>query len=215
MGKRIGKILKRIIKEVSYIIYPPNDRCISCGEDFIGLCPICKSEIKRVKETKDNYYSYAYYNGVIKNVILNFKYKKIFLAGDILSEFLLEIIKENNIEADGIFFVPASKKSIKKRGFNQCEIIAKKVGEFTSIPVYKSLIKIKETKEQKTLSKYDREENIKDAFIILKSEEVKDKRIILIDDVITTGATIKECEKVLREFGAKEIKILTISKNYI
>jgi len=215
MGKRIGKILKRIIKEVLYIIYPPNDRCISCGEDFIGLCPICKSEIKRVKENNDNYYSYAYYNGVIKNLILNFKYKKIFLAGDILSEFLLEIIKENSIEADGIFFVPASKKSIKKRGFNQCEILAKKVGEFTSIPVYKSLVKIKETKEQKTLSKYDRKDNIKDAFMILKPEEVKDKKIILIDDVITTGATIRECEKVLREFGAKEIKILTISKNYI
>lgn len=215
MGKRFSKILKRIIKEVLYIIYPPNDRCISCGEDFIGLCPICKSEIKRVKENNNKYYSYAYYNGVIKNIILNFKYKKIFLAGDILSEFLLEIIKENNIEADGIFFVPASKKSVKKRGFNQCEILAKKVGEFTSIPVYKSLVKIKETKEQKTLSKYERKDNIKDAFIILKSEEVKDKRIILIDDVITTGATIKECEKVLREFGAKEIKILTISKNYI
>ena len=215
MGKRFGKVLKRIIKEVLYIIYPPNDRCISCGEDFIGLCPICKSEIKRVKENNDNYYSYAYYNGVIKNLILNFKYKKIFLAGDILSEFLLEIIKENSIEADGIFFVPASKKSIKKRGFNQCEILAKKVGEFTSIPVYKSLVKIKETKEQKTLSKYDRKDNIKDAFMILKPEEVKDKKIILIDDVITTGATIRECEKVLREFGAKEIKILTISKNYI
>lgn len=215
MGKRVNKILKRIIKEILYLIYPPNDKCISCGEDFIGLCPICKSEIKRVKDNSDNYYSYAYYNGVIKNVILNFKYKKVFLAGNILSQFLLELIKENNIEADGIFFVPASKKSIRKRGFNQCEVMAKEVGEVTSIPVYKSLMKVKETKEQKTLSKYDREKNIKDAFVVIKSEDVKDKRIILIDDVITTGATVKECEKVLKHFGAKEIKVLTISKNYI
>lgn len=215
MGKSFSKILKRIIKEALYLIYPPDDKCICCGEDFIGLCPVCTSEIKRVKDNKDNYYSYAYYNGVIKKIILNFKYKKVFLAGSILSDFLIELIKENNIVADSIFFVPASKKSIKKRGFNQCEVMSKGIGEALSIPVYKSLIKVKETKEQKTLSKYDREKNIKDAFSIKRPEEVKDKKIILIDDVITTGATIKECEKTLRKFGAKEIVVLTISKNYI
>jgi len=215
MGKRISKILKRIIKEFLYLIYAPRDACVNCGEEFIGLCPICKSKIKRVKNNEDNYYSYSYYNGVAKNIILNFKYKKIFLAGNVLAGFLIELILENNIKADGIVFVPASKKSIKKRGFNQCELIAKEVSEATSIPIYRTLIKIRETKEQKTLSKEDRVKNIQNSFSVIKENDIKDKVIILIDDVITTGATIKECEKTLKKFGVKEIKVLTLSKSYI
>ena len=215
MGKGTLKVLKRFFNEVLYLFYPPSNKCISCGEDFIGLCPLCESSIKRAYSIEKNYYSYAYYNGVMKNLILSFKYKKKFFSGKILSDFLVELIDENNIEADGILFVPMSKKSLKKRGFNQCEILAKEVSEVKGIPIYRSLVKVKETKEQKTLSKYDRYENIKNAFRILKEEDIKDKVLILIDDVITTGSTLKECEKILIDYGAKEIKVLTLSKNYI
>lgn len=214
MGKRFIKILKIIINEVLYIIYPPENKCIVCGEEYIGLCPLCLTKIQRVRENS-RIYSYAYYSGVIKEIILKFKYKKIFLAGNILADFLYELIKENKIEAEGILYVPCSKETLKQRGFNQCEIIAKILGEKLDIPVYNDLVKIKNTREQKVLSREERFKNIKDAFKLKHNNNIKDKNIILIDDVITTGATLFECEKILKENGAKEIKILTVAKSYI
>ena len=104
---------------------------------------------------------------------------------------------------------------MKKRGFNQCEIIARKLGEKLDLPVYSDIVKIKNTKEQKALSKEERFINIKGAFKVKNSNNIKNKKIILIDDVITTGATLLECEKVLKENGVKEIKILTVAKSYI
>ncbi|MBU5454361.1 ComF family protein [Caproiciproducens sp. MSJ-32] len=214
MGKGIIKILKTIINELLYIIYPPDNKCIVCGEEYIGVCPLCLSKIQRVKENSE-IYSYAYYSGVIKEIILKFKYKKVFLAGNILADFLYELIQENKIEADGILYVPCSKETLRRRGFNQCEIMARILGEKLDIPVYNDLIKIKNTKEQKILSREERFINIKNAFKLKNTNNVKDKRIILIDDVITTGATLLECEKILKENGVKEIKILTVAKSYI
>lgn len=214
MGKRLIKILKIIKDELLYIVYPPDNKCIGCGEDYIGLCPLCLTKIQRVRENS-RIHSYAYYSGVIKEIILKFKYKKVFLAGNILADFLYELIKENKIEAEGILFIPCSKETLKKRGFNQCEIIARKLGEKLDLPVYSDIVKIKNTKEQKALSKEERFINIKGAFKVKNSNNIKNKKIILIDDVITTGATLLECEKVLKENGVKEIKILTVAKSYI
>jgi competence protein ComFC len=214
MGKGFIKVLKIIKRELLYIIYPPENNCIVCGDNYIGVCPICLSKIVRVKEDS-KIYSYAYYSGVIKELVLNFKYKRIFLAGNILADFLYELIKENNIEADGIFFIPCSKSAVKKRGFNQCEVIARILGDKLDIPVYKDILKAKKTKEQKTLTKEERYENIIGAFKVKTDKNIKNRKIILIDDVITTGATLLECEKILKENGAKEINILTVAKSYI
>ena len=107
-----------------------------------------------------------------------------------------------------------SKNSIKKRGFNQCEVIAKHLSEELNIPVSKSLIKIKDTKEQKSLSKEERYKNIKDAFEI-RDKKILNKRILLIDDVVTTGATLLECEKIFKKYNVEEITVLTIAKSHI
>ena len=74
---------------------------------------------------------------------------------------------------------------------------------------------MKKTKIQKTLSREERYENIKDAFKVVEEKQVYGRKFILIDDVITTGATLSECIKVLKKSGADEIKILTVAKSYI
>ncbi|GAB6169243.1 ComF family protein [Clostridium carnis] len=215
MGKRIIKEIKIIIDGLLDIIYPPENKCITCGEeDHVGLCYKCNNKIKRITDNT-GIISYAHYGGTIKKLILAFKYKKNFYAGEILSDYLCKLIKENKIEADIIFYVPISKESLKIRGFNQCEVMAKNISKKFNIPISKGLIKVRKTKEQKTLSKEERAENVIGAFDIKNPKDVKDKNIILIDDVVTTGETLKECEKILKKYEACTINILTVSKSNI
>lgn len=216
MGKTIFKILIKIYKELLDIIYPPEEKCIVCNEDgFIGICPYCKSKIKRSSLNDKSNISYGFYGGVLKKIILEFKYERNFIAGDLLSELLMELINEKQIEADTICYVPMTKKSVKNRGFNQCKIIAKNISYYTDIPVSSCIIKNKNTKEQKTLSKEERLSNIKGAFVINNNNDIKDKNVILIDDVTTTGSTVDECKKILKKCGANKIIVLTIAKSNI
>lgn len=214
MGKRIIELLITLKDEFLDIIYPPKNNCIVCESEFVGLCPLCKSKIQKVKEDEE-FFSYGYYNGVLKKLILEFKYKQNFVAGKILAELLYDVIKNKKIEIDCIVFIPSSKKAIKERGFNQCEYLAKEINKSLKLKIYKDLIKAKNIKEQKLLSKEDRFKNIKGAFSLKTNKNIKNKRVLVIDDVVTTGATLYECEKLLRENGASEIKILTVAKSYI
>lgn len=215
MGKRVIKIIKEIIDEILDIIYPPDNKCISClKEDYIGLCEECTSKIKRAYENEE-IISYGYYGGVLKKLILSFKYNRNFLSGRILGDFLCVLIKENKIKADMVVYVPMSKKSIKKRGFNQCKIMAEVISKEFNIPISGNLIKIKETKEQKILTRDERRNNVLDVFDVISKSEFIGKNIILIDDVVTTGVTIKECEKILKKHGACTINLLTVAKSNI
>lgn len=214
MGKRVIELLISLKDELLDIIYPPKDNCIICGEEFLGICPLCTEKIKRVKET-DGILAYGYYSGVLKQLILEFKYKKNFVAGMILVEFLFDLIKDSNVSIDGIVFIPSSKKTLKQRGFNQCEYLANELSKKIKVDLYKDIIKVKNTKEQKLLSKEDRFKNISGAFDLKDKNNIKNKRLLLIDDVVTTGATVYECEKILKKNGAESIKILTVAKSYI
>lgn len=215
MGKRFIKALKLIVNEILDVVYPPEEICISCRSDgYVGLCNICESKIRRVRSNQ-NILSFAYYGGPIKRIILSLKYKNNFFAGKLLGNYLCKLINENNIVADCIFYVPISKETLKIRGFNQCEIMAKVISEQFEIPIYHSLIKVKNTKEQKTLSKDERKKNLIGVFDVNKPKEVYGKSIILLDDVTTTGATLIECEKILKKYGASTIKLLTVAQSTI
>ena len=215
MGKKIIKTIKGIISGILDIIYPPYSKCIACDtEDFIGICHLCKSKIKRVEKQDNTILSYGYYGGILKKLILSFKYDKNFTAGKILSELLIELIYEKKLEFDIICYVPMTKSSIRKRGFNQCEIICKNLSEALCVPISKSLIKTKDTKEQKSLSKEERAKNIKDVFKVV-DKDILNKRILLIDDVVTTGSTLLECKKVLEKYNVEKITVLTIAKSNI
>lgn len=218
----MGKTVKTFIIDVFYgileVIYPRENYCIICGEnDCFGLCKSCRRKINISNSPQeDNIVSYGYYGGILKELILKFKYKSDFTAGDILAELLEEyIIKNIDYEDYVLTYIPLSKKSKRIRGFNQCEYIAKKISRDLCIDVLEILIKEKETKEQKKLKKEERRENVKDAFNINKNLKNKEYNIILIDDVVTTGATIMEAYSVLKKYGANNIKVLTLAKSHI
>ena len=215
MGKEIIKIIKIALEALLDIIYPYDNKCIICGvEGFLGICSKCKSEIKRVHQ-QEEIMAYGYYGGVLKKLILNLKYHKSFIAGKVLADLLCQIIIEKKLSIDCICYVPISKDSLKKRGFNQCSVLAKNISSILDIPVIDCFVKVKETKEQKLLGKEERMKNILDAFEIKNKEKLFKKNILLIDDVYTTGATINECKKNIEKCNINKIYLLTIAKSNI
>ena len=215
MGKEIIKIIKIVPEALLDIIYPYENKCIICGvEGFLGICSKCRSDIKRVNQ-QEEIMAYGYYGGVLKKLILNLKYHKSFIAGKVLADLLCQIIIEKELSIDFICYVPISKASLKKRGFNQCSVLAKNISSILDIPVIDCLVKVKETKEQKLLGKEERMKNILDAFEIKNKEKLFKKNILLIDDVYTTGATINECKKNIEKCNINKIYLLTIAKSNI
>lgn len=98
------------------------------------------------------------------------------------------------------------------RGYNQTELIAKGLSKKLNIKLKSNVLKkIRNTKKQSSLTKTERKQNIKDAFIVINENDIADKKIILFDDIITTGSTLNECSKILRKANVKEVAILTIA----
>ena len=109
--------------------------------------------------------------------------------------------------------IPLTKKKLKQRGFNQSEEIVKELSESLKIFFLDDcILKIKETSPQIELSGKAREENIKGAFLVKNNEKIKNKKILLVDDVYTTGSTMEEVSKVLKESGAKEVWGLVVAR---
>lgn len=117
---------------------------------------------------------------------------------------------------DIILVVPISKKREKERGYNQSELIAKEISKIISVKIEKKILyKVKNTKPQSTLNKQQRQENAKGAYIAKNTSKIENKKILIIDDIYTTGNTVSECAKMLTEKGIKRnnIGILTIAKD--
>jgi len=115
---------------------------------------------------------------------------------------------------DIIISVPISKKRNKERGYNQSFLIAKEISKQLNIKIVNDcLYKNKNIIEQSKLGKEERKENIQGVYSILNSEKIKNKKIVLVDDIFTTGSTANECCKMLREADVKEIAVLTIAKD--
>lgn len=183
-------------------------------------------EIKKPEnwDDSDTIVLFDYKDKNAKKLIWELKYKNNLSAAKILAEAMHGEILENlhdwsafdNFQNPILLPVPLSKKKLLKRGYNQTEILAKEIIERdggknleTSSNILK---KIKETKDQSSLkTKIARSNNLKDCFKVTNPEKIKGRSVILIDDVITTGATLREIKKVLKKSGAKKIKALVVA----
>ena len=116
-------------------------------------------------------------------------------------------------QVEGIVSVPLHPKRQKERGFNQAQDIARELARLKGIEVIENhLRKRKNVLPQTSLSRADRQKNVRGAFEVIKPEGIEGKVLLLVDDVYTTGATIKECSSVLLKAGAKEVKALTVAQ---
>jgi len=114
---------------------------------------------------------------------------------------------------DLIIPVPLHPRRLRERGFNQSLLLARQVGKRRSIPLnFTALHRTRQTQPQTQLSGAERRKNVRGAFEVRQAEVVGGKRILLVDDVFTTGATVQECASVLGEAGASEVHVLTLAR---
>ena len=112
---------------------------------------------------------------------------------------------------DGIVPVPLAKKRQRQRGYNQSEEIAQGISEITGLPIYKKVVKrISFKGSQTNKGRWDRQENVERVFDLIDAEAVSNKHLLLIDDVVTTGATCIACAKVLCQSANVRITILSL-----
>lgn len=215
MGKDILKKIKEyiviLLKGLLSIIYPRESFCVICREnetDYV-ICHTCKNKI--MKCSQDDI-AYGYYKGELKIMILKFKYEKDFNVAEILVEFLIDKINIDEYHDFYITYIPITEDSYKKRGFNQCEYIARELAGYTGNKVINCLETTRNTKIQKELSREERIKNMKGAFKVSRVDLVYKRKIILIDDVMTTGATINDAKRAIMEAGAIEVKELVLAK---
>jgi len=208
------------------LIYSGDEQCVICNEyceENEALCTRCRKKMRYSEEsfyigTNDEKYlvwSVFYYSNIVKELIIRLKYKSDFICGEILAKYMLELVKNNELQFDLISYVPMTKKALKNRGYNQGEFLANYLSRALNVPVISALIKIKETKDQIGLSGEERWINMEKCFGVQESKIIKNKKILLVDDVITTGATSFYCARSLKEKGINNVYILTIAKSNV
>ena len=174
-----------------------------------GKCDRCKN-----KKLSGLYSALPYKEKQLtKKLIYQFKYQPYLkdlaktLASIIIEHLVLSGKNTDEIWNNGILIpIPLDKKKIKIRGYNQAEELAKELSKILQIPVISdSLIKIKSTKPQMELSKEEREKNLENAFTIKNPEKISGKKIFLVDDVYTTGSTMEECAKILKNASIEQV----------
>lgn len=192
-------------------------------------CPFCAIPKETIngkpcnscKKSKflDGLFSAAdYKNSIVKKLIKDFKYEPYVkdlarTLSFIIISFLLNLENKPDFGGFSIVPIPLHIKKMKKRGFNQSEELAKELSKDLEIPFLNNILeRIKNTTSQAELSKEERIINASNAFICRNPKTIKDKKILLIDDVFTTGSTMEECAKTLKQSGAKEVWGMTIAR---
>jgi len=219
-----------LIEKIIEQIYPTV--CGMCGRLYKES--ICNKCMKRLEKEIICKVHYKYYSGEFVKRVYLFKYKddlrNIFLSykfneKNYLYDFFVRIILKNKDlycfleKYDIIISVPLYKKNLNKRGYNQCELISREIAKSFKNLQYRGevLIKAKNILKQSSLTEEERKKNVRNAYMIKDFEknklELRNKNILLFDDICTTGNTIKECIRILRELEPKSMGVLTIFKN--
>lgn len=212
-----------MLNKIIEFIYP--NVCGFCNKIISKeyTCKNCQEKLKYIYESENQFVSVsssfdmlicAYkYKGIVRTKILQYKFKNKKYLYCSLSERLLKLLMKYINEIDFIIPVPIHCIRSFKRGYNQSELIADFISEKTNIKLLNNVIKkVKNTKPQSLLSASKRKNNIYNAYKVKNSKLIDNKTILLIDDIYTTGATVNECAKVLKENGAKKIIVATIAK---
>ena len=233
------KALKLIANALKHIFYPEGLTCAVCECELdesgrYGLCPGCsvpfitnyckicgtalaesgREYCDRCVRGENNFAfefaraPYPYERESVHKLVWNLKYGMQPYCAKIMAQPMAEFLSRLDIKADALTFVPLHPKKERKRSYNQSELLAKHISEISGIPVTDTLKKNVYSKSSATkLGKSERESLLENTFSV--TADVRGKRLILIDDVFTTGATANECAKTLKAAKAKAVYVLT------
>lgn len=210
--------LKKLFKLITASLHP--ERCPYCHrvikEDNYA-CKKCKKSFPQFgifQGVKGGYKcsSVFPYKGKYKRAVLSFKFRRKTRYAPQLAVVLSSNIKRNyeNMVFDLITYVPMHKKPLRKRGYNQSELLAKELSKIMGIPCVGLLEKTKNTKPQCNLSAKERRNNLKGVFKLTDKKRVSGRCILIIDDIVTTGTTLGECASALQKGNPAHICCATI-----
>mgnify|MGYP000999516454 CR=1 FL=1 len=202
---------RRLIKFIN------DSLCPVCGRPFFDSAApdhICGDCLKRQPHFKIAR-SMASFETIIMEAVHQFKYGHKLAVGEALGTLMANFSfpRFDYQGYDLVLPVPLHISKLRDRGFNQSLLLARQLANKWMIPLDFSLLKRqKSTLSQTGLNKKEREENIRGAFAVSEKKKATGKKIILVDDVYTTGATLNECAKTLRKAGAGEVAVLTLAR---
>lgn len=198
--------------------------CSICGEalgftpaELNAVCGMCK----RAHPRFDFAISFGSYDGALRRLVHLFKYEQLQPAASILGRKLGEaIVSRNLVSEDPILVVPVPlhKSKRRQRGFNQSESLAQSALKHLERSRFElhtgNLRRVRPTVSQTGLTRHQRRENVRGAFMVTVPERVCARTVLIVDDVYTTGTTLNECARVLRAAGAKQVFVATVARVY-
>ncbi len=189
--------------------------CVSCRTPFVnafpldetGRCTLCRLGLTGF----DAVYSYGSYEGSLRKLIHLFKYGKIHTLAKPLASFLALVLPRDE-RFDIIVPMPLHWRRRWERGFNQSELLAREIGRRWNIPVRKAVRRVRPTAPQAGLTNAKRRANVAGAFGLKRRVRLEGARVLLLDDVLTTGATAAACARALKRAGAAHVALLAVAR---
>jgi competence protein ComFC len=202
-------------EEKAQRILPPF--CAKCSEPFSGAidqeftCANCSHRALEFDAAVSAYRS----RGIVRVVMLKFKYGGELHLRHPLGRWLLTALADERIRNrtfDIVVPVPLHPARLRERGFNQAELLARILSDETGVPILPALERIRYTTTQTAFDRIERMENLRGAFRLRPNISVQDSRVLLVDDVLTTGSTLSECARILRKAGAQSVHAVTAAR---
>lgn len=217
-------MLKQLLDRLLDLLFPP--KCTFChdlleGEDIpLRVCSRCREKLVMMQDPlKGEFFdSGAYcftYEGMVRKSIHRFKFNGRKEYAAVYARYLLQRLEgETDLQqADLITWVPTNRKNERKRGYSHAALLARHVAEGMGIPCVETMEKTRETRGMYGLKPHERRANILGAVkVSCEREQLAGKKVLMIDDIFTTGATAGECARVLRMAGAEKVFVLTVAK---
>lgn len=201
--------------KISPIVLPSCRRCshpLAAGAGS-NLCSRCRRE----KPSYTRAVSAGLYRGVLRKAILLLKYRNKKRLAEPLAQLMAHKWEAEALpRPDCIIPVPLHRSRLRKRGYNQSELLARRLGERFQVAVNSALlVRSRETSPQNRLGRLDREENVRGAFSVRCGSLKNNARVLLVDDLMTTGATLRESSLALLENGIGEVYALTAARDIL
>lgn len=193
-------------------------RCSGCNKLFTLLCEDCRQcidftcfPLKKLQQHIgcDSLYALSFYSYPIKQLLQDMKYRGVKDCCVVASSLLYHGAHREKV--DLVTAAPMHWKRLRHRGFNQAEVIAKDLAQKIHVPYMQLLAKNKHTPQQAHLSRKKRSNNLDSSIVGQNTAQIRGKRILLIDDVVTTGSTLRSCTQALKKHSAAEVHALVVA----
>lgn len=205
------------------LLYPKGLTCNVCKKELkdnerkYSFCGECLKSFRKVENTttingKTKVFSCFYYEGAVRKTVLSYKDSNKPYISEYMAKYMADLYLSEKLKCDVIMYVPSNKKTIMKRGYDAMGEVAQYLSKEIDLPILNILRKRENVADLAALKGDERRNAVRDAFSCEFHPDLMKKRILFIDDVFTTGATVGECCTLLYRCGAKNIKIITFSK---